>query len=167
MLFCRQHRFFTLFNQGVVAQLGQRQSGLGAFAPRHRRGAAARAGTGFKPGCQRIANPGGQQACGRTRYHFGIHNHDIRIVRQHQIAIKLAAVGVDDGQRAAGRIGRGNGRGDGDRDIHKMRQRFCSIQRFTATDAQHGLAVGFFRQLTQPVNLVLRTFAAKRYNFDV
>ena len=41
MLLRRQHRFFTFFNQRVVAQLSQRQRRLSAFASGHCRGAAA------------------------------------------------------------------------------------------------------------------------------
>ena len=56
MLFGGKHRFFAFFQQGVVAQFSQCQRRLGALAARHGGRAATRAGTRFKPGCQRIAD---------------------------------------------------------------------------------------------------------------
>ena len=56
MLFGSKHRFFAFFQQGVVAQFSQCQRSLGALAARHGGRAATRAGTRFKPGCQRIAD---------------------------------------------------------------------------------------------------------------
>ena len=155
MLFCRQHRFFTLFNQRVVAQLGQRECCLRTFAARHGGGAAARAGACFKPRRKRIANPRGQQACRRARYHFGIDDNHVRVVRQHQVAIELTAVSVNDGKGAARRIGGGDSWGYSHGYVHKMGQRFGGIQRFTAADTQHRQTVGAVGQFFQSVDFIL------------
>ena len=120
VLLCRQHRFFTLFNQRVVAQFSQRQRRLGAFTARHGGRAAAGAGTRFKPGRQRIADTGCQQACRGPSNDLRVNNHHVRVARQHQIAIKLAIIGIDDRECAARRIGRGNRRRNNHRKIHKM-----------------------------------------------
>jgi hypothetical protein len=57
--------------------------------------------------------------------------------------------------------------GDSNRHVHKVGQRFSGIQRFTAADTQHRQAVGAIGQLFQAIDFILRTFAAKRCNFDV
>ncbi len=46
-----------------------------------------------------------------------------------------------------------------------MRQRFGGIQRFTAADTQYGATLTFLGDGAQPVDLILRTFAAKRGDF--
>lgn len=166
VLFGRQHRFFSLLKQRVVAQLGKRQRGLGAFAARHGGGTATRAGARFKPGGQRIANAGCQQARRGARHNLRVDDNDIRVVRQHQVAVELAAVGINHRKRAARRVGGGDGRRDSDRHRHKVRQRFCGIERFTAADAQHSGTAGAVGELTQPVDFILRAFAAKRRDFD-
>ncbi len=51
-------------------------------------------------------------------------------------------------------------RRDGDRDVHKMRQRFGGIQRFTAADTQYGATLTFLGDGAQPV--VICICAAKR-----
>lgn len=86
-------------------------------------------------------------------------------MRQHQIAVKLTGISINNRERAARRVGRGDGRRDSDRDVHKVRQRFGGIQRFTAADAQYGAALDFLGDGAQPVDLILRTFAAKRDDF--
>ncbi len=88
-------------------------------------------------------------------------------MRQHQVAIELAAVGVNDGEGAARRIGGSDSRRNGDRHVHKVSQRFGGIQRFTATNTQHRQAVGAVGQLFQAIDFILRTFAAKRRDFGM
>ncbi|SAA73700.1 Uncharacterised protein [Enterobacter hormaechei] len=88
-------------------------------------------------------------------------------MRQHQVAIELAAVGINHGKGTARRIGGGNGRGNSHRHVHKVRQRFGGIQRFSAPDTQHRQAVGTVGLFFQAIDFILRTFAAKRCNFGM
>jgi hypothetical protein len=60
---------------------------------------------GFKPGGERIAHPGHQQAYRRFGDNRRIHHHHIRVFRIDQILFKLARFGVDNRQRAGWRIG--------------------------------------------------------------
>ncbi|CQC20539.1 Uncharacterised protein [Salmonella enterica subsp. enterica serovar Typhimurium str. DT104] len=86
-------------------------------------------------------------------------------MRQQQITVKLTGIGINNRECAARCVGRGDGRRDSDRDVHKVRQRFGGIQRFTAADTQYGATLTFFGDGAQPVDLILRTFAAKRGDF--
>ena len=72
-----------------------------------------------------------------------------------EIAIEFTGIGVNDGQRAARRIGRSDGWRNGDRHAHKVRERFGGIQRFTAANTKYCHTLRFFRYDAQTVDFVL------------
>lgn len=74
-------------------------------------------------------------------------------------------IGVDNRQCAARCIGRGDSRCDRYRNTHEMCQCFGSIEGFSATDTERIAPHCAVRDATQMVDLILRTFTAKRRNF--
>ena len=127
-------------------------------------GPADPAGIGLEPGCQGISHPGDQEADRRLGDQRGIDDHHVRIARQDKIPLERALVGVDDGQRATGGVGRRDGRHNDDRELAFEGDGLCGVERLAAAHADDGIATLRFRTFDDPVDLALGALSAKGFD---
>jgi hypothetical protein len=92
---------------------------------------------------------------------LAVHQHQIGVARQHQIALERALGGVDDAERAARRVGRGQGGDHRHRQRQGMRHRLRGIQRLAAARADDDGGIQVAGAGGQTGDFLVRTFAAE------
>jgi len=148
-------------HQQIVAKMRQREGRFGGIAARQVLGAGLAAGIRLEPGCERVAHAGDQEAGRTPGDHFGIHDHQVGVLRQDVVGLEDVVIGVRHRQRTAGRIGRCNGRNDHHRNLVLMGHGLACVDALAAADRQHDVPAMGLDHRIDPVDLLAGALAHK------
>ena len=132
--------FHAVLQQGVIAQAGKTHGRQCSFAAHTVRGAGRLAGARLKICGQRVTHPRHQQAHRGCRHHGGVHQHHVWVCRQEQIFFKHTLIRVNDAERRAGRVRRGNGGHDDHRRTGIIGNSLGGVVYLAAADAHYNVA---------------------------
>ena len=122
---------------------------------------AVHTGLGFEPGRQRVPHAGHEQPGRGLRDDVGIHDDQVGILAIEPILVEDALRRVDDGQRAARRVARRDGRTVDDGKVHVVRGRAGRIQYLPAAGADDYLRFVLGAGFLDTLDLRVGTFAAE------
>ena len=140
-------------HERVEAELGQGERGARRLAAGAGIGLALNAGARLEVRGERVAHAGDREAHRRGRDHRRIHEHDIGVSGQEEVAIEDAVFRVDDRERAARRIGGGDGGADHHRDTELVRYSLGGVEHLAAADAHDDIGSGGLGGLRDAVDL--------------
>ena len=154
-----EFRAQAVLDQRVVAKLRKRDRGVRRLAAGAGAGVGGLYRAGLEIGRQRVAHAADEQAGGRRRNDVGVDQHEIRIRGQEEVLLKDALVAVDDGERAAGGVGRGDRRHDDDGLLRVVGDGLYGVEYLAAADADDDVAVAHLPD--EAVYLLFAALAAK------
>ena len=157
----RKLRRVPILQQNIIRQPSQSQSRSRRKAPRHILRKSSPARLRLKTSRQSIPHPSHQQTSRCLRNDLRIHHHQIRILRQHQIRLKLPTLRINNRQRTTRRIRRSQRRNNPHRKLTKMSHRLRRIQSLTTTDPNDHRRPPLLSKLQHPLDLLLATLPAK------
>mmetsp|Transcript_50331 Transcript_50331/g.126325 ORF Transcript_50331/g.126325 Transcript_50331/m.126325 type:complete len:314 (+) Transcript_50331:41-982(+) len=151
-------RQLAVLYQRVVATLCQRVRGHGAGQGAVARGVGGvldHAALRLQPRGQRVTHSGNEEAGRRLHGDVGVHQHDVRVLGQVQVAHHLACGRVDDGARGAGRVGGGDGGDDDDGHLEVESNRLGRVHGLATPEADGGVNPIRLAGVHQALDLVL------------